>query len=262
MDRYVSLAEEAEEVFRREPSLIKSDHGSLLVVGDTHGDVESTEKALKEADRLGAAVAFLGDYVDRGPYQIENITVLFERKVASPSACIMLRGNHETLTMNTYYGFLETVVKRYGMKTYRAFLKAFTMMPYALFHGGLVLCFHGGLPEGLKNVSQLENLPRGMDDPEDPLTMQLLWNDPREGLRGFAESARGGGARYFGEDVFSEFIDRNRLKLVIRSHEPMPQGYGYMFNRRLLTVFSCRFYSVPPKAALLTDENVEIISLG
>ncbi|MCS7137620.1 MAG: metallophosphoesterase [Candidatus Caldarchaeum sp.] len=262
MNRLASLAEEVEEIFRREPSLVRSSFPSLLVVGDTHGDVESTKNALKAADERGAAVVFLGDYVDRGPYQIENITAVFERKKASPSTCILLRGNHETLAMNTYYGFLDTVVRRHGLNTYNAFLKAFTMMPYALQHRDKVLCVHGGLPEGLENVSQLESLPRGQEDPDDPLAMQLLWNDPREGLKGFAESARGGGALYFGEDVFTEFMNRNGLSLTVRSHEPMPEGYRYFFNRRLLTVFSCRFYSVPPKAALLTHRDVEILSLG
>ncbi len=261
MSRLVSLAEEVWEVFRKEPSLIKADFPGLLVVGDTHGDVESTQKALEKADMLGAAIAFLGDYVDRGPYQLENIEKLFERKISSPETCIMLRGNHETLTMNTYYGFLDAVVRKYGLKTYKTILNTFTMIPYTMILNGRVFCVHGGLPKGLTTINQLENLPRGQEDPDHPLVFQLLWNDPREGLKGFEESDRGVGAFYFGEDVFTSFMDRNGLKLMIRSHEPQPDGYRFLFNKRLLTVFSCRHYSIPPKAAYITSEGVEMVDL-
>ncbi len=261
MSRLVSLAEEVWEAFRKEQPLIRADFPSLLVVGDTHGDVETTKKALKKADMLGAAIAFLGDYVDRGPYQLENIEELFERKISSPGTCILLRGNHETLTMNTYYGFLDVVVNKYGLKTYRSILNAFTMMPYAMLLKGQVLCVHGGLPKGLVTINQLESLPRGQEDPDDPLVFQLLWNDPREGLMGFAESDRGVGAFYFGNDVFTSFMDRNGLELMIRSHEPQPNGYRFLFNKKLLTVFSCRYYSIPPKAAYITWEGVEMVDL-
>ncbi|MEM2238000.1 MAG: metallophosphoesterase [Candidatus Caldarchaeum sp.] len=262
MERLVSLAEEVEQIFRQEPSLIRASFTSFLVVGDTHGDVTSSKKALQIADEYSCPVVFLGDYVDRGPYQLENLETLFERKISSPETCLLLRGNHETLTMNTYYGFLDTAAKRYGVKAYRSFLRAFTMMPYALVNRDGVLCVHGGLPDGLKDLSQLEKIQRGQEDLDDPLAMQLLWNDPRENLKGFAESDRGGGALYFGEDVFREFMDRNGLRLMVRSHEPQPEGYRFMFGRKLLTVFSCRYYNIPPKAAIITREGVELIGLG
>ncbi|MEM4189628.1 MAG: metallophosphoesterase, partial [Candidatus Caldarchaeum sp.] len=120
MDRLVSLAEEVEQLFRQEPPLVRVRFSSFLVVGDTHGDVMSSEKALRVADEHGCPIVFLGDYVDRGPYQLENLETLFERKVSNPNTCILLRGNHETLTMNTYYGFLDTATRRYGIKTYKA----------------------------------------------------------------------------------------------------------------------------------------------
>jgi len=261
LNRLVSLAEEVEQLFKQEPPLVRAGFAAFLVVGDTHGDVMSSEKALKLADEHGYPVVFLGDYVDRGPYQLENLETLFERKVSSPNSCILLRGNHETLTMNTYYGFLDTAARRYGMKAYRTFLKAFTMMPYGLVNNDSVLCVHGGLPDTLKDLKQLDSLRRGYEDPEDPLTMQLLWNDPRENVKGFVESDRGGGALYFGQDVFNEFMDRNRLRLMVRSHEPQPEGYRFMFEKRLLTVFSCRYYNVPPKAAIISSENVELVDL-
>jgi hypothetical protein len=42
----------------------------------------------------------------------------------------------------------------------------------------------------------------------------------------------------------------------------MPNGYRYLFKQRLLTVFSCRYYGVPPKAAALSGREVELVGLG
>lgn len=263
MSQFVELASRARETFAKEPSLIKLDAQRVLVVGDTHGDVDSTVKALRKADEYGAVLVFLGDYVDRGPYQIENITTLFERKTTEPSRLILLRGNHETLAMNTYYGFLETVSKRHGIKVYRSFLEAFTQMPYALVWRN-VFMVHGGIAKGLETLEQVESVPKGEEDPSHEIGFQLLWNDPRENMSGFAESWRGGGALFFGEDVLRLFLERNKLELLVRAHEPMPNGYRYIFNRKLLTIFSCRYYNLPPKAALfdIHKKDAELIELG
>jgi len=262
LDKITSILEDVVEIFRKEPPLINVAFTDSLVVGDTHGDVDSSTNALKLADRLGSAAIFLGDYVDRGPYQLENLINLFERKISSPTTTILLRGNHETLTMNTYYGFLDVVVRKHSLKTYKAILKAFTEMPYALLISNKVLCVHGGLPKGLDNVNQISLLPKGEEDVTHPIAMQLLWNDPRDELEEFAESDRGGGALYFGEKVFTEFMSKNSLNLMVRSHEPYPNGYRYIFNNKLLTIFSCRYYSIPPKAAHIREDSIEILDIG
>lgn len=263
MSQLVELASQARELFAKEASLIRLEAKRLLVVGDTHGDVDSTKKALEKADERGAFPVFLGDYVDRGPYQIENITLLFERKNAEPNKVVLLRGNHETLTMNTYYGFLETVSRRYGVKVYKQVLEAFTQMSFAVVWRD-VFMVHGGIAKGLETLEQVERVPKGQEDPDDEIGFQLLWNDPRENISGFMESWRGGGALFFGEDVLIHFLERNKLRLLVRAHEPMPNGYRYIFNDKLLTIFSCRYYNLPPKAALfdIHKKDAEIIELG
>jgi diadenosine tetraphosphatase ApaH/serine/threonine PP2A family protein phosphatase len=157
---------------------------------------------------------------------------------------------------------MDVASRRIGLKGYRAVLKAFTFMPYAALYDNQVLLLHGGIAKGLTEVGQLETLQRGQEDVEDVIAAQILWNDPREGVSGFVESDRGAGAYYFGEDVFNSFMERNKLSLLVRSHEPMPNGYRYLFKQRLLTVFSCRYYGVPPKAAALSGREVELVGLG
>lgn len=52
---------------------------------------------------------------------------------------------------------------------------------------------------------------------------EILWNDPHSGF-GVLSSKRGIGYQ-FGEDITEAFLNRNKLKMLIRSHEMKNEGY-------------------------------------
>lgn len=253
------LIESVEPMLEAEPQLVVEDSGDLLVVGDTHGDLESTLKALRYAEAEGLGLLFLGDYVDRGPRQVENIVTLLEAKLSWRRSLILLRGNHETVEMNRWYGFMETVYASLGPEIYDKFARLFSKMPYAALVRGRVLALHGGIAEGLERVEEIGELPKGELDPRGTVALQILWNDPSEDVEWFAPSWRGGGARLYGWKAFQHFMDSNGLETLIRAHEPQPEGYGEMFNGRLKSVFSCRFYGVVPSAVRLAEAEVEAV---
>ncbi|XP_028174112.1 serine/threonine-protein phosphatase 5-like [Ostrinia furnacalis] len=69
---------------------------------------------------------------------------------------------------------------------------------------------------------------------------ELLWSDPQP-MAGRAPSRRGVGCQ-FGPDVTANFLQRNNLDYVIRSHEVKNDGYEIAHDGKCITVFSAPNY--------------------
>ena len=67
-----------------------------------------------------------------------------------------------------------------------------------------------------------------------------MWSDP-EDVDTWAISNRGAGW-LFGAKVTQEFVHLNDLSLICRAHQVVHDGYKYMFNDHLVTVWSAPNY--------------------
>ncbi|MBO3769664.1 MAG: metallophosphoesterase family protein [Thermoproteota archaeon] len=254
----ISLCEEAYGLFRREPPLLKLSFERIIVVGDLHGDLESCVNALSNFEKLeDTGIVFLGDYVDRGPYQSGVINLLLDAKKNNPEKVFLLRGNHETPSMNFSYGFVELLIRRFRKEyeeVYDAYLKVFSEMPFAALFEDSTILVHGGLARRVKSIKELEEAGKGGIEPEDPIIFETIWNDPSEDVEEFAPNPRGPGTYLFGKNALHRFLRENGLKMMVRGHEPVPSGYGISLQGSLITVFSCRFYGIRPAALVLSGE--------
>ncbi len=261
-----------EERLSREPPL-KRIRGKVVFVGDTHGDFESSKRVFERFPIEEYTLVFLGDYVDRGKQQLENVNFLLAKYLLANGKVILLRGNHESPVVNLNYGFMEVLHHTYGPHWPFLFVRyneIFANLPYAVEVSGL-LALHGGIAEGLRKLKQIEKLPKKDMIPSNKVAFQILWNDPSEGVEEFGENlSRGGGTRYYGRKALERFLKENKLKGLVRAHEAYPDGYVWLFEGEtgiegmrhiLLSVFTCRYYGIPPTVAVFDGAKMEVVKL-
>ncbi|MCL4116459.1 UNVERIFIED_CONTAM: hypothetical protein GTU68_000415 [Idotea baltica] len=136
---------------------------SIAIVGDIHGQYSDLVRLFEKCGFPGDVnYLFLGDYVDRGKKSIEVICLLMAYKIKHPENFFLLRGNHESASINRIYGFYDECKRRYNLKLWKIFSDVFNSMPVAAIIDEKILCMHGGLSPKLDKLEQIIHLPRPM----------------------------------------------------------------------------------------------------
>jgi len=234
--------------------------GSITVVGDVHGQfhdfAQIFEQGVAGLPHAHNQFVFNGDLVDRGEMSCEIVLTLLLAKVLSSAvasagchehsmsgAVHVLRGNHETTAMNENYGFAKEALQKFDQSTLDQFRAVFEALPVAAVLEDAVFVVHGGLGPLTEEMSiaQLNQIRRFKEPDHRGALTELLWSDPKDGLQGFAPNRRGI-AHYFGANVTASFLRRNKLSLLIRSHEVFMPGFKLFHGGLLLSVFSAPNY--------------------
>lgn len=242
-------------------------YSSVFFVGDTHGSIEDSFliinfflKIIQKDPKI--KVVFVGDYVDRNPWDLENLTLTLAFFLLCPNNVILLRGNHEDRSINLNYGFYDNLLRSYyenGEKLYDEIIKVFIHLPLAeitLMHNkdgqsvARVLSVHGGIPVDWQNFSQpiiLDQVEANLQcekersEEMDPLSVSILWSDPDEMIQGIVTDGDSGRMR-FGYQVLSKFLTANNIHLVVRGHQKWNDGFKIFFGGYLYSLFSTSKY--------------------
>ncbi|KAG9391143.1 Ser/Thr protein phosphatase [Carpediemonas membranifera] len=235
------LCDRAKQLLIEEPNVLRLST-PISVIGDIHGQLYD----LFELFNIGGMppnvnYLFLGDYVDRGAFGVETISLLVCLKLRHPDRIHLLRGNHESRQISQFYGFYMEVTRKYGdVSVWQSFTSLFDYLTVAAIIDGQIFCVHGGLSPSVHTIDRIRQLLRYQELPlEGPLS-DLLWSDPST-KEGFAPNSRGAG-HFFGANVVEAFCRVNRISHILRAHQICTDGFQVMFDDMLSTVWSAPNY--------------------
>ncbi len=258
VDEFLSLAEAVMELLADEQSHATNlqvlgrlvnlkPEGEAIVVGDVHGDLQSLSHILNATGFIEKAkrnkqclLVFLGDYGDRGIHSPEVYFIVLKLKETFPENVVLLRGNHEgpddlLAHPHDLPNHLHTKFGEDSSRAYAKLRKLFGYLHSAVVVKGRYVLLHGGVPTQAKTVEDLAYAHQM--HPSEPHLEEILWSDPWEGLSGTCPSPRGAG-KLFGENETNRFLDLLNVKVLIRGHEPSPEGFKFNHSGKIITLFS------------------------
>ena len=131
----------------------------VKILGDIHGQFDDLIQLFEMVGYPSDNnFLFLGDYVDRGKESIETILLLLCYKIKYPEKFFLLRGNHESASINRIYGFYDECKRRFNLKLWKAITDMFNYLPVAALIEDRIFCMHGGLSPDLTNISTIKKI--------------------------------------------------------------------------------------------------------
>jgi serine/threonine-protein phosphatase 2A catalytic subunit len=214
----------------------------VTICGDIHGQFHDLQELFSIAGSPpDINFLFMGDYVDRGYFSVETVSLLFALKCRWPRRITILRGNHESRQITQVYGFYDECLRKYGnSNVWKYFTDAFDFLPLTAVVDDKIFCLHGGLSPTLTTLSEIKELSRRNEVPTDGPMCDLLWSDPQD-FNGWVTSFRGAGYN-FGPAESEKFLHDNGLGMMARAHQLQFEGYQVQHNEKVVTVFSAPNY--------------------
>ncbi|KAI9493282.1 putative serine/threonine protein phosphatase [Zychaea mexicana] len=248
------LCNKLKEILAEESTVVPV-RAPVTLCGDIHGQFYDLLKLFEVGGDLPeTSYIFMGDFVDRGRYSLETLTLLLLLKVKYPDRITLTRGNHESRNVTRVYGFYDECLAKYqSSKVWEWCCTVFDYLPLAALVDGNIFCVHGGLSPELPSVDSIRTLFRMQELPQTGGTCDLLWSDPESQVDSWAISPRGGGF-LFGHLPTNAFCHNNDVGLIVRSHQLVDEGYNYPFaDKNLVTLWSAPnyCYRCGNKAAIL-----------
>jgi predicted phosphodiesterase len=219
--------------------------GKVVFVGDTHGDLEASQRVAEQYLKKPYRVVFLGDYVDRGDDSEANIQYLLGLKLEHPEELFLLAGNHEGFMVKQFQpsGFWSSISPEeregYGI--------LFSKFPVAATTQNGILAVHGALPE-VESLDEINKVGLGDENWD-----RMVWGDFAEEEVDFIGDLWG--RPQFGRPYFERMMERYQKQLLVRSHQP--HAPLRMFNNRCITIFTSHAY-LPVRTVAIADLEKEI----
>jgi len=218
----------------------------IIFVGDTHGDLEASQKVIKDYLKRENKIVFLGDYVDRGPFSKENLDFLLDQREKRPEQIFLLQGNHEGHKILKFSpaDFWESLTN----EEYQKYAQIVEKFPLAVVVKDII-ALHGALPE-IEKLEDFEKIRIG-----DENWLRICWGDFLENEGEYLGIDPFSGRPQLGRDYFFKIMKKIGKKVLIRSHDP--RAPRLMYEDRCLTIFTSSAYS-KERTIAIADFSKEI----
>ena len=139
------------------------------------------------------------------------------------------------------YGFYDECLRKYGTaRVWNFITNLLDYLPLAACVEGQIFTPHAGLSPSLDTIDHINALDRFTEVPHEGPICDLLWSDPEDRC-GWGISPRGAGYT-FGQDITEQFNHANGLQFIARAHQLVMEGFNWMHDNRVVTVFSAPNY--------------------
>ncbi|OII71737.1 calcineurin like phosphatase [Cryptosporidium ubiquitum] len=223
-------------------------------------------------DILSMKYVFLGDYVDGGKFSLEVISILFSLKIMFPDKIFLLRGNHEDSSINSTFGFHLECKQKFGVNgeaVWERINDAFEFLSISALIDHQVLCLHSGIGKSIKNIEHISDVPKPIHVKSEELlnknnycnrlsvsdrrVFDCLWSgiieksnfDDSHNHLNEADVRNTRDADIFEQNTccfdsydIEDFMNKNSIKLIIRTNDYCKGGYGYNANGRVVSLTS------------------------
>ncbi|POS88298.1 Metallo-dependent phosphatase [Erysiphe pulchra] len=241
-----AICAKTKELLMQESNVVHV-NAPVTVVGDIHGQFYD----LIEIFKIGGFCPdtnylFLGDYVDRGMFSVETISLLVCLKLRYPQRVHLIRGNHESRGVTQSYGFYTECSRKYGnANVWHYFTDMFDYLTLSVVINNQIFCVHGGIFQGLSpsihSIDQVKIIDRFREIPHEGPMADLVWSDPDPERDEFSLSPRGAGYT-FGAQVVRKFLAVNKMSHILRAHQLCQEGFQILYDDQLSTVWSAPNY--------------------
>ena len=207
---------------------------------------------------------FLGDFCDRGNQSLEIILLLFALKIKYPDFIYLIRGHHEDITINEFYGLGEECTEKIKEdinnenSVFKKINEVFDFLPFGVLVDNNILCIHGGIGCSINSLDDINNIPRPIkvnQNPENHFEMNILdliyseyYEDDEEenndlySINNLRDINKRGFIVTYGKKRLDEFMDKNKINLIIAAHKFVKEGFCTYCDDKLLNLFSCSNY--------------------
>jgi len=253
------LCKRARDILMEEAN-VTSVRSPVTVVGDIHGQWYDMQEMFEIAGKVPETnFLFLGDFVDRGYYSLECVSLVIALKVRYPKRIFFVRGNHESRQITQVYGFYDECLRKYGnANVWKFFTDLFDYYPLTGLVEKAIFCPHGGISPQLDTLDNILALDRIQEVPHEGPMCDIVWSDPDE-RTGWGISPRGAGYTW-GQDLSEQYNHTNGLTLIARAHQLVMEGYAWQHDKNVVTIFSAPNYCYRcgnQAAVMELDEHLE-----